>query len=106
MQIKDGVTMAVLRPQIVLALLVAERVYDEYHAELVVTSLCDGKHKVGSLHYKGDAADLRIWNLPGWQSEEEPGVAPVVAAKLQSKLGDNYDVVLEKDHIHMEFDPT
>lgn len=49
-----------------------------------------------SWHWYGCAVDLRIWGL------DDPAVA---ARRLAAALGDDYDVVLESDHIHVEFDP-
>lgn len=67
--------------------------------QLVITSANDGKHMKGSRHYSDDAFDLRIRNiLPG-------GSAKAWVARMQERLGDDYDVVLEEDHIHVEYDP-
>jgi hypothetical protein len=86
-----------VQPQIFHAITVAAMVYAVAKTPLVVTSLMDGKHSQRSLHYKGLAVDLRIWNLN----------APVeqVVTALRSALGEDYDVVLESDHIHVEYDP-
>lgn len=82
------------------AAVVAEAIWKKHGAaELVITSANDGKHKSGSLHYQGCALDFRIYNLPKrlWAT---------VTRELQEALGDDlYDVVLEKDHVHCEFDP-
>lgn len=79
------------------AALVAERIWRRRNADLVITSANDGKHMKGSKHYSGEALDLRIWNLMGDEA--------AVTAELQKELGPDYDVVLEKDHIHLEYDP-
>jgi len=63
-----------------------------------ITSGRDGDHSTNSLHYLGRALDLRTRDLPSWK------VGPLVAA-LKLALGDDFDVVLEKDHIHLELDP-
>ena len=63
---------------------------------LVITSARDGDHRPGSMHYQGDAIDLRSRNLPDAFSARD---------RLQTLLGDEYDVVLEADHIHVEYDP-
>ena len=80
------------------AAVIADGVYNKFGAELVITAGTDGKHMEGSLHYKGRALDFRTWNLNGKEKE--------VAAELKKELGDSYDVVLEGDHIHCEFDPS
>lgn len=78
------------------AAIVAEQLYKKYGTEVVITSANDGKHKDDSLHYYGMALDLRTFSLNGREA--------FVASELQRLLGDSYDVVLEKDHIHVEFD--
>jgi hypothetical protein len=94
-QLKPGVRAAGVRPEIVLALRVAEGIWKTQGQDLVVTSLTEGNHSRTSLHYAGAAADLRIWNLDAEQARQE----------LAEALGDDYDVVLETDHIHCEFQP-
>ncbi len=65
---------------------------------VVVTSLMDGDHMPTSLHYAGMALDLRTRGIgPGQQAE--------IVAALKAALGASYDVVLEGDHIHVEYDP-
>ena len=67
-------------------------------SEVVVTSVVDGVHSQGSLHYVGYAADLRIWAIEDNELDE-------FARGLSEELGVEFDVVLETDHIHMEFQP-
>ena len=95
MQLKEGVSIAGLQPEIVLALIIAEAVFVESAQLLTVTSAVDGEHMEGSLHYVGAAVDLR------YPTEG----APSVVSKLTTQLGDNYDVVPETTHIHIEFQP-
>lgn len=52
-----------------------------------------------SLHYKNRAFDFRISNLRNPESAQE------WVFKIIEKLGPEYDVVLESNHIHIEFDP-
>jgi hypothetical protein len=78
---------------------------------LTITSGCEGEpgdhiHHYMSLHYKdntptgqGRAIDLRTWDV-GMKAVQDKFVA---AAK--ATLGPDYDVVVEKDHIHVEYDP-
>ena len=100
MYIKQGVKIDLLTPQALLALMVAKDVYEKDHqVELVLTSGNDGSHSSGSLHYGGNAIDIRIWNLPDSVTPEE------VRDQIAERLGENYDVVLESTHIHIEYDP-
>lgn len=97
--IKSGVDLRGVQPQMAIAYSIACAVWQERAGvPCVITSASDGKHGPNSLHYKGMALDLRTHSL---RSEQ---VAPVFAA-LKSALGAQFDVVLEVDHIHLEFDP-
>lgn len=96
MKIKAGVKVTGLRPELLLALMVAEGVWQAEGQELVITSVIDGKHSATSLHYAGQAADLRIWGLADHVK---------TAAKLKESLGEDYDVIAEGDHVHVEFQP-
>ena len=64
-----------------------------------ITSANDGTHMKGSLHYKNRAFDVRTLNL----IDADTAAEWVEALKLV--LGKDYDVVLEHNHIHVEFDP-
>lgn len=66
--------------------------------EMVITSANDGKHKENSLHYKNLALDIRTRHL-------EKDEIQIVLNYLRTKLGGDYDVILESDHIHVEYDP-
>lgn len=102
--IKPGVRIRGMQPEILLAVVIAREVYDELNQPLTLTSCTDGDHKPGSLHHTGNAVDLR---LPG--RGELPQVvkdlSSMAVAALADRLGAEYDVVLEKDHIHVEYDP-
>ena len=96
--IKSGVKAGGLQPEILLAIMEAREVFRDLGAELVITSLFDGQHMKGSLHYQGMAVDFRTRHL----SQADRGLA---AQRLRVALGPQYDVVLESSHIHCEFDP-
>jgi hypothetical protein len=98
LSLKKDVNAKGLQPEILLAILIAEGVYAKYGRELVITSLLDGQHMHNSLHYKGLAVDLRIHHL------DKKEISYIVAY-LKTRLGSQYDVVLETTHIHIEFDP-
>lgn len=65
---------------------------------LVITSGNDGTHMAGSKHYSLEALDLRSSNIP-------EALLPKVIAHLQARLGPDYQVIKEADHIHCEYDP-
>lgn len=95
--LKPGVRVAGLRPEILFAVIAAERVCAEMGVDCVITACVDGVHKAGSLHYCGLAVDLRSRDFG-------PGDADEAIARIKQCLGADYDVVLENDHIHVEFD--
>ena len=94
--IKSGVDIRGLTPQMAIAYTIACRCYGQY--DCVITSASDGKHGPNSLHYKGQALDLRTRHLNGQGLQ-------AVYHKLKESLGEQFDVVLESDHIHVEWDP-
>lgn len=98
MKIKRGVSIAGIQPETVVALLVAEGVFGHHKATLTVTSCTDSKHGRASLHYVGFAIDLRTRDIP-------QGVVGDIAEDLRNFLGDQYDVVREDTHLHVEFQP-
>ena len=66
--------------------------------EAVITSILDGTHGKHSLHYIGDAFDMRTFIYSHSELSK-------IVQELTTQLGSNYDVVLESDHIHIEYDP-
>ena len=64
--------------------------------DVVITSGTDGVHMSGSKHYKGEALDLRLPPIE-WRGR--------FIARLGERLGPDYQIVVEDDHIHVEFDP-
>ena len=95
MKIKEGVILSE-SSAIPIALQIIEPILKKHGQELVITSMMDGQHMTGSKHYEGQAVDLRIWDLHHKDS---------CVSKMRTALGENYDVVLESDHIHLEYDP-
>jgi hypothetical protein len=99
MTFKKGVNPIGLRTELLLALIVANDVYKEHEQNLVITSLNDGVHSLTSLHYSGCGADLRTRYFNG------PKEVRRVFNKLENRLTKDYDIVIEKDHIHIEYQP-
>ena len=98
MKIKDGVNIQGLDLRIRPVLIAADKIWKRYGQELVVTCGLDGIHSAGSLHYYGLALDFRTRYF-------ETGTVRYIAESLQKELGKNFDVVLHKSHIHVEYDP-
>ena len=95
MLIKAGVDISRLNREIRRALPKIARVLYRYDTELVITSTYEGTHSEGSIHYINDAVDCR---------GPEMGAQECVT-DIKLRLGKDYDVVYEKDHIHIEWDP-
>ncbi len=96
---KHGVSINGIKPEMVMGINIAHSYFlSRGIREMVVTSVMDGKHGPGSLHYVGYAADLRTWAI------ESDNLAEFTQG-LAEELGEEFDVVLEKDHIHVEFQP-
>lgn len=98
MQLKIGVKAKGLQPEILLGIMVAKEVYHDANQTFTITSICDSKHSETSLHYKGQAVDIRTRDLDGVTAAD-------IASRIKIRLGRDYDVVNEGDHIHLEFDP-
>lgn len=98
MLLKTGVSLKNLQPQIVVAILIAYDVYSAADYSLVITSASDSTHCNNSLHSHGLAIDLRIKNIPF-------ATILAITKEIKQDLGNEFDVVLESDHIHIEYDP-
>ena len=93
----DSVDPANLSTQCLLAIVVVEQVLADYDSNLTITSLNDAKHSETSLHYRGDAFDVRVWDVPDMTKD--------VAEDIRDCLNRHWDVVVEEDHIHVEYQP-
>lgn len=94
-----GTELSCIKQGTIKAMVVAAQIYNMFGATLTVTSVFDGKHKKGSKHYEGLAFDCRTYNLTDKQLQD-------IYRNLKLGLsGCGYDIVVEKDHIHIEYDP-
>ena len=71
--------------------------------EVTITSGLDGTHKPGSLHYVGQALDIRSKTYP------KVGVSQVIQ-EFKKTYDTEYDLIWENpgqpnEHLHLEFDP-
>jgi hypothetical protein len=97
--LKSSARVTGLRAETLFAMRVAEGVFEDRNLGLMtITSCADGKHSPGSRHYTGGAFDIRTRDIPQdeWQ---------IVAGDIRERLGSEFDVVVEKDHLHIELDP-
>jgi hypothetical protein len=102
----NSISLQNLQPQVVFALQLVGPVYEgaiESNEEGVITSVNDNIHSVASLHNSGNAVDLRIRDpYTGILYFSDPAY---VVEEMQVKLNSDFDVILEKDHIHLEYQP-
>lgn len=97
--LKSSARITGVRSETLFAMRVAEGVFEDRKLGLMtITSCMDGKHSAGSKHYIGGAFDIRTRDIPAdqWQ---------IVAGDIRERLGSEFDVVVEKDHLHIELDP-
>ena len=96
MRLKHNVSLLGMKPEIVVGMMAAQEVCRELGVDLILTSVTDGKHSKGSRHYSGLAFDMRTRHM------KDPKDAH---RRLSEALGEQFDVVLESTHIHVEYDP-
>jgi hypothetical protein len=78
----------------------ALEVCDDTIKNFTVTSTGDSVHGAGSFHPYGYAFDVRIW---GYTKKGAEILTSELSTKLR-KISIYFDVVLENNHIHIEFD--
>lgn len=92
--LKSGVDVSGVRPEIVLAIVIARSLF--YSVRVTSVGDVHTGRVSGSLHNVGLAVDL----VP-----PEHLKLDLASKMLASALGPQYDVVPEPDHIHVEFQP-
>jgi len=89
-----------LAPEMLHCLDTATAAFDDIGKDCIVTSARNGKHSATySRHYSGLAVDLRRRHLTLQEVE-------IIRSKLTEELGDDYTVILESTHFHVQFRPT
>ena len=92
---KQGVSIYGLQPEILWAL---DRCNEVWIGDCVVTSARGDRHSVKSYHRLGLAVDLRSRDHDRQQQLD-------ILLKANEALGDGYDLILESNHYHLEYDP-
>ena len=98
MKLKKGVKLNGVKSEILIAIMVVDSIYMNSDSELILTSVCDGKHSIGSLHYPGLAFDCRTRHLSKVEKD-------LIFKEIKDSLSEEFDVVLHSTHIHIEFQP-
>jgi len=96
---KLGVNITLLHPKLRNVLDKIDKVFLEHaKREAIITSGNDSRHSPNSFHYKNRAIDLRTRDLSST-------VIGKIYFDLVRELGNEFDVVREINHIHIEYDP-
>jgi hypothetical protein len=104
---KEGVIIGGIKKATIEAMSKVAIYFDwRYQEDVVITSVSDGKHKVGSKHYTGEAFDIRTWTTPYSGVQVTQGKKNLLCYDIQKMLGEDYDVIAESTHIHIEYDPS
>ena len=101
MLLKLGVDISRLNREIRRALNVIEKVYQARGIEPVITSTYEGNHSAGSYHYANDAVDIRLIG-------DDDVVAEIlrrelITLKMHFGFKDNFLVLVEGSHIHIQY---
>lgn len=92
--LNNNVSIRGIKAETVLAINIIHLVYSSINEHLTITSITDGEHMPKSLHYVGFALDIR-----------KPTSEYDIDYDLRKCLGKEFDVVVEEDHIHIEYQP-
>lgn len=100
LRFKDSVRIKDMSPVLVHILEVLCRVDKEFPEDMIVTSVNDSKHSIGSAHYRDEAVDIRCNDRPY-------NVDVKLVARLRELLGPKFLVLYESigtpnEHIHIQ----
>lgn len=92
---KSNVRFGGIQPEMVVGLMIVRDVFESHNEDSILTSVVDGVHGAVSYHRAGFAADIRLPRLADIE---------LIASDCRVRLGPEFDVVVESDHLHVEFD--
>lgn len=96
--IKPGVRIHGMSAQIFYGLGIVKDVLAEIGVNFVLTAGIDGGHTAGSSHYAGNAGDVRSHEIPADKIDW-------VVSESQKRLGPDFFIQKEADHLHVQFKP-
>ncbi|MBX3007623.1 MAG: hypothetical protein KF816_06300 [Melioribacteraceae bacterium] len=99
MQLKPSVKLTGITSELLLGQVIFTDICKKYNVEMVISSLLDSKHSQKSLHYSGNAAELRTSNIPDQLTRNK------ILEEIKISLGAHYDIVDEVTHFHIEYQP-
>jgi len=99
LSIKPGALITGLTPEMSLGNQIVSEVFNESGYGCTITeTMPTVKHKKSSKHNTGNAIDYRTYHIPLYKQRQ-------VRLACLDRLDENFDVVLHKTHLHVEFDP-
>ncbi len=97
MKIKEGVSLLGFHPEMLVALMIADKILDRYGAKTVITSGVEGTHsKKTSKHYVGYGLDLRSRDVAEDERQD-------CADEISAALGDEFYCAFEINHFHISY---
>lgn len=96
MQIKPGVQLHGIQPEMLVGLMIIEPMFKAKDVELVITSCTDSAHSNMSRHYIGYGLDIRTRDF-------DPDDVMPFEAELQLALGTEFYLKFELNHYHLQF---
>lgn len=116
MILKRGVKLRGLTPQMLVGVMIANDAWKKVgyvysQEDMVLTSCNDGRHSYGSLHWSGNAVDIRTKTIsPDADGETRLSDVTKFVDLVRRDCGEEFDVVLEyfgepNEHMHMEYHP-
>ncbi len=97
MKIKDDVSILGMHPEMIIALMIADKIIDKYGARCVITSGVEGKHsKKTSKHYVGYGLDLRSRDVAEDERQD-------CADEIGAALGTEFYCAFEINHFHISY---
>lgn len=97
-EVKPHVILRGLNKKMFPVFLKAPSIWRKHGKNLVITSGLEGKHCKNSRHFAGMALDLRSLNL-------DRNARIQVRNELAGALGREFWILMENDHIHVEYNP-
>lgn len=87
-----------IQPEMCIAHTLIVALFSRHNVASRLSSGTDGKHRRASLHYVGYALDISFRGVP-------PKLIDMLHVEMRSVLGEEFDVVKEGTHFHVEFQP-
>lgn len=115
---KHGIDLRDISPEILMGHSVVVEQYRNHDLPCRVTSGQDGKHSDRSFHYPRNDPDHGPWCEPKFKALDYGTKNPstgeqwssiiknALSDDIRRALGPQFQVVVEADHIHVEFDPV